>query len=54
MKKRMCKFLLLGLALVTLSGCAVVPGQGLSTRGKDVIELPDSSDDLNKMVNVFR
>ncbi|MEZ6877166.1 polysaccharide export protein [Enterobacter sp. KBR-315C3_2022] len=53
MKKRMCKFSLLGLALVTLSGCAVVPGQGLSTRGKDVIELPDSSDDLNKMVNVF-
>jgi polysaccharide biosynthesis/export protein len=53
MKKRTLKFSLLGLVLVTLSGCTVVPGQGLSTRGKDVIELPDSHYDINQMVNVW-
>ncbi|SNY79853.1 polysaccharide export protein [Enterobacter sp. CC120223-11] len=53
MKKRIFKLTLLGLTLVTLSACTVVPGQGLSTRGKDVVELPDSGYDLNQMVNVY-
>ena len=53
MKKRLFKLTALGFALVTLSACTVMPGQGLSTRGKDVIEQPDSNYDLNKMVNVY-
>lgn len=47
------KYSLLALALVALSGCTVVPGQGLSLRGKDVIEPPDSQYDINKMVSIY-
>ncbi|MGU3415517.1 polysaccharide export protein [Enterobacteriaceae bacterium C34A] len=53
MKKRTLKYSLLALTLVALSGCTVVPGQGLNLRGKDVIEQPDSSYDINKMVNIY-
>jgi len=41
------------LAVGALAGCTVIPGQGLSTSGKDVIDLPDSDYNLNSMVNVF-
>ncbi|MGU3523461.1 polysaccharide export protein [Enterobacteriaceae bacterium C23F] len=53
MKKRTLKYSLLALTLVALSGCTVVPGQGLTLRGKDVIEQPDSNFDINKMVNIY-
>ncbi|SNY63840.1 polysaccharide export protein [Enterobacter sp. CC120223-11] len=53
MKKRTLKYSLLALTLVALSGCTVVPGQGLNLRGKDVIEQPDSNYDINKMVNIY-
>lgn len=43
----------MALAVGALAGCTVIPGQGLSTSGKDVIDLPDSDYNLNSMVNVF-
>ncbi|MGB9096411.1 polysaccharide export protein [Erwinia sp.] len=36
-----------------LSGCTVVPGNSLSTSGKDVIKQQDSDFDIDKYVNVF-
>lgn len=36
-----------------ISGCTLLPGQHISTSGKDVIKQQDVNYDLDKMVNVF-
>ncbi|HCM6242986.1 polysaccharide export protein [Klebsiella pneumoniae] len=53
MERRFLKISGLALALGLLSGCTVVPGQGLGTWNKEVIKPTDSDYDINKLVNVY-
>ncbi|GAB2945578.1 polysaccharide export protein [Hafnia psychrotolerans] len=53
MTKKYLKFSVIAVALGLLSGCNVLPGQDLSTSGKDIIKAQDSDFDLDKMVNVL-
>ncbi|WP_437612266.1 polysaccharide export protein [Erwinia sp. V71] len=40
-------------SITLISGCTVVPGQNISTSGKDVIKQQDANYDIDKMVNVY-
>ncbi|QKJ87791.1 polysaccharide export protein [Paramixta manurensis] len=40
-------------SITLISGCTIVPGQNISTSGKDVIKQQDADYDIDKMVNVF-
>jgi polysaccharide export outer membrane protein len=52
-EKNIFTFLVLVFGLAALSGCTVIPGQGLSTHGKNVVDAADKDYDLNKMVNIY-
>ncbi|MFG1172051.1 polysaccharide export protein [Erwiniaceae bacterium CAU 1747] len=53
MTKKYLKLSVVAAAIGLLSGCTVIPGQGLSTYDKDVIKSQDSDFDVSRMVNVF-
>ncbi|HDH1530267.1 MULTISPECIES: polysaccharide export protein [Klebsiella pneumoniae complex] len=53
MERRFLKLSGLALALGLLSGCTILPGQGLGTWNKDVIKPTDSDYDINQLVNVY-
>lgn len=53
MTKKLLKLSAVAVTLGLLSGCTILPGQGLSTSGKDVVKAEDSNFDIDKLVNVF-
>lgn len=53
MERRLVKISGLVLTFGLLSGCTVLPGQGLSTFGKNVVKQADSNYKIDKLVNVY-
>lgn len=53
MEIRIVKVSALALVMSLISGCTVLPGQGLNTSDKDEVNTIDSNYDINRLVNVF-
>ncbi|MEG3133339.1 polysaccharide export protein [Rouxiella sp. T17] len=52
-KKHVIKLTAVAVLVGLLSGCTVVPGQGLNSIGKNVVEQPDSNANWDKKINVY-
>ena len=53
MMKTKLKLAPLLVSISLISGCTVVPGQNVSTSGKNVVKQQDADYDIDKMVNVY-
>ncbi len=52
-KKYALKLTAMAVLIGLLSGCTIVPGQGLSTSGKNEVKQPDSDTDWSSKINVY-
>lgn len=53
MMKSKLKLIPVLVSVILINGCTVLPGNNMSTMGKDVIKQQDADFDIDRMVNVY-